>query len=264
MCGDLHKRSRVACGGRGGWPAPWPPVPHWGHSQDTLLLPLDASAAVTTAVSQSPGFLCHIEATAKMPLAPGVLFKQVITHPDNAAIFRHMDRCSYRQVGLKAEAGRQAGSRCQRGSRWLWAAVVQCNGGRDPGVTRLRSCCDASCPRSTCQLPLGDHLTEPHAPPPPRAGAGGRRGGAAAGGGGARGHLALPGLPRQVLHAVSSQTLDPRPHVLHAVSFLPPLGAGPTLFWWTPPPAGAWAHPSTLGLPLPALVSWRPHHTEVL
>eukprot|EP00887_Chlorella_sp_A99_P000827 scaffold5.g827.t1 len=49
-------------------------------------------------VTQSPGFLCHISASATMPIEANALFKQVITHPDNAAIFRHMDRCTYRQV----------------------------------------------------------------------------------------------------------------------------------------------------------------------
>lgn len=57
-------------------------------------------------VTQSPGFLCHISASATMPIEANALFKQVITHPDNAAIFRHMDRCTYRQV-LEESGGRR-------------------------------------------------------------------------------------------------------------------------------------------------------------
>ncbi|KAI3438693.1 hypothetical protein D9Q98_001113 [Chlorella vulgaris] len=53
---------------------------------------------VSIRVTQSPGFLCHIEATAAFRMPAEVLYRQVITHPDNAAIFRHMDRCSYRKV----------------------------------------------------------------------------------------------------------------------------------------------------------------------
>ncbi|KAI7844258.1 hypothetical protein COHA_002056 [Chlorella ohadii] len=53
---------------------------------------------VSIKVTQSPGFLCHIEATAAFRMPARKLFKQVITHPDNAAIFRHMDRCVYRRV----------------------------------------------------------------------------------------------------------------------------------------------------------------------
>lgn len=83
---------------------------------------------VSIKVTQKPGFLCHIEATAAFRLPAGTLFKQVLTHPgraadsypaarlppfplqtppadplfahvaDNAAIFRHMDRCTLRRV----------------------------------------------------------------------------------------------------------------------------------------------------------------------
>jgi hypothetical protein len=53
---------------------------------------------VSIKVTQSPGFLCHIEATAAFRMPARTLFKQVITHPDNAAIFRHMDKCVYRRV----------------------------------------------------------------------------------------------------------------------------------------------------------------------
>lgn len=58
-------------------------------------------------VTQSPGFLCHIEATAAFRMPARTLFKQVICHPDNAAIFSHMDRCAYRRVVSDDGQGRR-------------------------------------------------------------------------------------------------------------------------------------------------------------
>lgn len=82
-------------------------------------------------VTQAPGYLCHIKATAKFCLPPDKLFRQIITHPHNEKvlsyysakslirltvsdkgqqclqIFRHMDRCSYRKVLKDDGDGRQ-------------------------------------------------------------------------------------------------------------------------------------------------------------
>lgn len=52
----------------------------------------------TITVTQSPGFLCHISAKAQIPIPPKVLWEQCLVHPDNALIFRHMERCSYRRI----------------------------------------------------------------------------------------------------------------------------------------------------------------------
>lgn len=59
------------------------------HTRILALRPRPPSAQV----SQAPGYLCHIKATAVFRLPPDVLFRQVIVHPDNAELFRHMDRC---------------------------------------------------------------------------------------------------------------------------------------------------------------------------
>lgn len=48
-------------------------------------------------VTQAPGYLCHIRATCTFHLPPDTLFRQVITHPQNEKIFRHMDRLAGRQ-----------------------------------------------------------------------------------------------------------------------------------------------------------------------
>lgn len=78
-----------------------------------LLCCLPACSACRSAclqVTQSPGFLCHIEASAAFRMPARTLFKQVITHPDNAAIFRHMDRCAYRRVLEDDGKGRRKAS----------------------------------------------------------------------------------------------------------------------------------------------------------
>lgn len=49
-------------------------------------------------VTQSPGYLCHIQAKAVFQLPPDILFRQIITHPHNDQIFRHMDRRTHRTV----------------------------------------------------------------------------------------------------------------------------------------------------------------------
>jgi hypothetical protein len=55
--------------------------------------------ACTIRVTQSPGYLCHISAIANIPISPKLLWEQCIVHPDNAKIYRHMDRCTFRRVG---------------------------------------------------------------------------------------------------------------------------------------------------------------------
>jgi hypothetical protein len=68
-------------------------------SQDEI--EIDEDEACKIRVTQSPGFLCHISATARIPISPKLLYEQSIVHPDNASIFRHMNRCSFRKVGPK-------------------------------------------------------------------------------------------------------------------------------------------------------------------
>jgi len=72
-------------------------------SQDVLEdfedVEIDEDEACTIKVTQSPGFLCHISATASIRIPPKAHWEQCIVHPDNAAIYRHMDRCSFRRVG---------------------------------------------------------------------------------------------------------------------------------------------------------------------
>lgn len=41
---------------------------------------------VTIRVTQSPGYLCHIEATAAFRMPAHMLFKQVVTHPGAAGL----------------------------------------------------------------------------------------------------------------------------------------------------------------------------------
>ncbi|KAL4437978.1 hypothetical protein ABPG77_004199 [Micractinium sp. CCAP 211/92] len=52
----------------------------------------------TIKVTQSPGFLCHIEATAAFRMPAQTLFKQVICHPGERAGCTTHDRCAYRRV----------------------------------------------------------------------------------------------------------------------------------------------------------------------
>lgn len=50
-------------------------------------------------VVQRPGFVCSLEAHARLPMSP-VRAWEILCHPDNAEIFRHIDRCIYRKVLL--------------------------------------------------------------------------------------------------------------------------------------------------------------------
>jgi hypothetical protein len=60
---------------------------------------VDEDEHCTIKVTQTPGFLCHISATARIRIPPRILWEQCIVHPDNAKIYRHMTRCSFRRVG---------------------------------------------------------------------------------------------------------------------------------------------------------------------
>lgn len=67
--------------------------------EDVEDVEIDEDKACTIKVTQSPGFLCHISATAFIRIPPKLLWEQCIVHPDNAKIYRHMNRCSFRRVG---------------------------------------------------------------------------------------------------------------------------------------------------------------------
>jgi hypothetical protein len=67
--------------------------------EDVEDVEIDEDEACTIKVTQSQGFLCHISATASIRIPPKALWEQCIVHPDNAKIYRHMDRCSFRRVG---------------------------------------------------------------------------------------------------------------------------------------------------------------------
>ncbi|KAL6785549.1 hypothetical protein ACKKBG_A00725 [Auxenochlorella protothecoides x Auxenochlorella symbiontica] len=61
---------------------------------------------VSIRVSQKPGYLCRIEAECSLPLPPDTLFHQIVTHPDNATIFRNMDSCTFRKILQRSDAVR--------------------------------------------------------------------------------------------------------------------------------------------------------------
>lgn len=48
-------------------------------------------------IVQKPGFVCSLNASARLPM-PFEKAWEVLCHPDNAAIFRHIDECIYRHV----------------------------------------------------------------------------------------------------------------------------------------------------------------------
>ncbi|GAB4814689.1 hypothetical protein N2152v2_001735 [Parachlorella kessleri] len=56
-----------------------------------------AAQHLSISLGSRAGFACHIDASAVLPLSAAQAY-ELLTHPDNAAIFRGIDLCSYRHI----------------------------------------------------------------------------------------------------------------------------------------------------------------------
>lgn len=107
-----------------------------------------ARGALTVRARGGGAHAAHVTASAELPLPPPTAF-QLMSHPDNAAIFRGIERCTFRRILWSAAGAGRSGGRqtveVENESGGCWARAAASHVHCFPSTRSVPSCYQLAC-----------------------------------------------------------------------------------------------------------------------